>query len=181
MKTKLITFVLLMLLLACSSAFANFISAKIKVTGVTCSMCSNSVHKALSALPFVAKIDVDLENAVFIVTFKPNEKVNIDAIRKKVEGAGFSVGLLIADFKFKDLHVTKDLHYTFGNEIYHFVNVKEQRLNGIVPVRFVDKGFTSESEYKKYVSLTGYTCIKTGNTEGKSDSGIKKRIYHVTI
>ena len=53
---------MLLALLIDTTAFANFVNAKVKVTGVTCSMCSNSVNKALSSLTFVDKIDVDLEN-----------------------------------------------------------------------------------------------------------------------
>ena len=107
-------------MLLSSSSFANFVSAKIKVTGITCSMCSNSVNKALSSLKFVDKVEVDLEKAIFNVTFKPNENVIVDEIKAKVEGAGFSVGELIADFKFENVSVTNDFHYQFQNNTYHF-------------------------------------------------------------
>lgn len=135
-------------------AFAAFINAKVKVTGITCSMCSNSVNKALSSLTFVDKIDVDLEKAIFTISFKPNVTVNIDEIKNKIEGAGFSVGELIADFKFENVSVTNDFHYQYQNSTYHFVNVKNQKLNDIVAVRFVDKGLTSAKEFKKYTTLT---------------------------
>lgn len=180
MKAKKIIALLLGIFLTSSSAFANFIGAKIKVTGVTCSMCSNSVNKALSSLKFVEKIEVDLENAIFSITFKPNEKVAIDEIKAKVEGAGFSVGELIADFKFDNLTVSKDYHYQFENNTYHFVNVKDQNLNKVTSIRFVDKGLTSIKEHKKYVGLTSYKCIKTGKMESccKVEGN---RIYHITL
>ena len=181
MKTKKTILMLVFTMLLSSATFANFVSAKIKVTGITCSMCSNSVHKALSSLSFIDKIDVDLENAVFMVSFKPNEKVSMDAIKDKIEGAGFSVGQLIADFKFSNLEVSKDLHYDFNNDTYHFVNVKDQKLNDVVSIRFVDKGLTSTREHKKYVGLTTYSCIKTGKSENCCHMASKKRIYHVTI
>ncbi len=168
-------------MLISSSSFANFVSAKIKVTGITCSMCSNSVNKALSSLKFVDKVEVDLEKAIFTVTFKQNEDVVIDEIKSKIEGAGFSVGELIADFKFSNISVTNDFHYQFQNNTYHFVNVKNQSLNDAVAIRFVDKGFTSQKEYKKYVSLTTSKCIKTGKAENCCHSDDKQRIYHITI
>ncbi|MCE3227144.1 MAG: Heavy metal transport/detoxification protein [Bacteroidetes bacterium] len=164
-----------------STAFANFVSAKVKVTGVTCSMCSNSVHKALSSLSFIGKIDVDLENAEFMLTFKPNEKVNIDAIKEKIEGAGFSVGQLIANFAFNNVEINKDFHYQYADNTYHFVDVKNQKLNNTVAIRFVDKGLTSNKEHKKYVGLTSYQCIKSGKSENCCNAVSKKRIYHVTL
>lgn len=173
--------VLLLALIINAQAFANFINAKVKVTGVTCSMCSNSVNKALSSLTFVDKIEVDLEKAIFTISFKPNETVNIDEIKNKIEGAGFSVGELIADFKFENVSVANDFHYQFQNSTYHFVNVKSQKLNDIVAVKFVDKGLTSTKEFKKYTTLTTFKCIKTGTTEACCNSNTKQRIYHITI
>jgi copper chaperone CopZ len=179
MKNKVMY--MLLALIINTTAFANFVNAKVKVTGVTCSMCSNSVNKALSSLTFVDKIDVDLENAVFTISFKSSEKVIIDEIKNKIEGAGFSVGELIAEFKFESVAITNDFHYQFQNNIYHFVNVKNQNLNNIVAVKFVDKGLTSAKEYKKYTSLTSLKCIKTGKTEACCNSNTQQRIYHITI
>lgn len=168
-------------LLLNSFAFANFTGVKMKVTGVTCSMCSNSVHKALSSLSFIDKIDVDLQKAEFNLTFKPNTKVSMDEIKEKVEGAGFSVGMLIADFKFDNLSVSKDYHFSYENDTYHFVNVPDKTLNGVVSIRFVDKGLTSSKEHKKYVALTSMNCIKTGKSESCCKTASKQRIYHVTL
>lgn len=181
MKTKKISLTLCILMLLSVSAFANFIDAKVKVTGITCSMCSNSVFKALSSLKFVDKIDVDLENAVFVLTFKTSEKVVIDEIKNKIEGAGFSVGELTADFKFDNVTIANDFHYEFESNIYHFVNVKSQKLDAVTSVRFVDKGLTSTKEYKKYIGLTTYTCIKSGKAEACCHASAKQRIYHITI
>ena len=161
-------------------AFANFIEARVKVTGITCSMCSNSVHKALSTLNFIEKIDVDLENAVFNLTFKEGQPVTIDDIKNKIEGAGFSVGELVADFNFENISVSKDFHYEFAGNTYHFINVKDQQLNDKVSLKFVDKGLTSQKEYKKFASLTSMACIKNGKP-AKCCPSTAKRIYHVTI
>lgn len=165
---------MLMAALFSSGVFANFVSAKVKVTGVTCSMCSNSVHKALSTLSFIDKIDVDLQKAEYNLTFRQGAKVSMDAIKDKIEGAGFSVGSLMADFKFSNLAISNDVNFNFANDIYHFVNVKSQRLNGLATLKFVDKGLTSNKEHRKYVGLTKYPCIKTGTMDSK-------RVYHVTI
>lgn len=180
---KTITKTILSVLFLCIStlASANFVGAKVKVTGVTCSMCSNSVHKALSSLNFIDKIDVDLENAIFTLTFKQGEKVVIDDIKNKIEGAGFSVGDLSADFKFTNTSVTKDYHYEFEGNTYHFVNVSDKTLDNVVSLKFVDKGLTSPKESKKYANLTSMKCIKTGKPDKCCPASANKRIYHVTI
>lgn len=181
MKTNKIILLLVAVLFISTSSYASFVNAKIKVTGVTCSMCSNSVYKALTSLKFVEKVDIDLENTVFEVTFKKGERVVIDDIRSKIEGAGFSVGELIAGFKFEKVDVSNDYHYSFGGDTYHFVNVKAQNLNAIANIRFVDKGLTSSKEHKKYVGLTTYACIKTGKSDNCCHTSPKQRIYHVTL
>ncbi len=175
--------ILLLSAILSHSTYAGFTAARVKVTGVTCSMCSNSVHKALSSLPFIERIEVDLENAVFNLSFKPGQAVLIDDIRRKVEGAGFSVGELVADFSFDDLKIANDYHFKFENSVYHFVDVKNQVLSKTISLRFVDKGLTSGKEYKKYSALTSLKCIKTGKPETcchNTDASIS-RIYHVTL
>lgn len=181
MKTLKTIFILVLILLLSKKASANFTSAKLKVTGITCSMCSNSVYKALSSLPFIENIDVDLEESVYEVTFKPGQRVVMDDIKNKVEGAGFSVGELIANFKFDSLNVKSDYHYKFDGSVYHFVNVKDQTLDQSIAVRFVDKGFTSGKEHKKYVGLTTYACIKTGKSQKCCSAEKNQRIYHITL
>jgi len=181
MKTIKIIILIVTLTLGTEQLFANFSSAKLKVTGVTCSMCSNSVHKALSSLPFIDKINVDLQKAVYEITFKPGEKVIIDDIKNKVEGAGFSVGELTAEFNFNNLNVNKDFHYKFEGNTYHFVGVKDQTLDKTATVRFVDKGLTSKKEYKKYSGMTSYSCIKTGKSQNCCNTEANQRIYHITL
>jgi copper chaperone CopZ len=180
-KTMKKLLVIFSLVLTTTVAKAEFVSAQLKVTGVTCSMCSNSVQKALKTLVFIENIDVDLENAVFKLTFRPGEKVQIEEIQKKVEDAGFSVGKLVIDFRFDQLAVDKDYHYQYEDNTYHFVNVKHQVLEKIVPITFVDKGLTSLKEHKKYVRLTSYECIKTGKMESCCKISTTNRIYHVTL
>lgn len=179
MKTIKSLIIILALIATHKSAFGNFLN--VKVTGITCSMCSNSVHKALASLSFIDSIEVDLENAVFKLTFKEGQKVVIDDIKSKIEGAGFSVGELTADFKFNNLSVTKDYHFQFDGNTYHFVGVNNQNLDNITSLKFVDKGFTSTKEFKKYAGMTSMACIKTGKTGKCCPASEKQRIYHVTI
>lgn len=181
MKTISKTITAILLIFISNYSFANFVGAKVKVTGITCSMCSNSVHKALSSLDFIDKIDVDLENTIFNLTFKEGQKVVIDDIRRKIEGAGFSVGELTADFKFSNVNISKDYHYEFEGNTYHFVNVSDKKLDNTTAIKFVDKGLISPKEHKKYAGLTSMKCIKTGKPDKCCHVDSNQRIYHVTI
>lgn len=181
MKTIKSMCIVVLLVFSYNTASAKFLKAKVKVTGVTCSMCSNSVHKALSGLSFIESIKVDLESATFFLEFKTDQQVVIDEIRKKIEGAGFSVGELVADFKFDSVVIKNDLHFDHDGSTYHFINVTEQNLDNSVSLRFVDKGLTSVKEYKKYSGMTKMRCIKTGYSSDCCNKPAKQRIYHVTI
>src|ERR1700754_2953222 len=70
---------------------AQFKQTELQASGLTCSMCSNAINKALKTLPFVESVDTDLNRNLFTVTYKKGVPVDFDAVRKKVEGAGFSV------------------------------------------------------------------------------------------
>jgi copper chaperone CopZ len=174
-------FIILSFIFSVQVASAAFVGAKIKVTGVTCSMCSNSVQKALGTLPFISAIEVDLENAVFNVTFRPGQAVSADQIREQVEGAGFSVGQLLMDFQFRDQEVAHDYHFVYAGNTYHFVHVKKQKLDSLVTLRFVDKGMISLKEHKKFAGMTSYDCIRTGRAHDCCGASTQGRVYHVTI
>jgi len=176
--------VILILSLLFSNLFASaeFLSARIKVIGLTCSMCSKSVHNALSSIDFIDSVAVDLESTEFKVFFKTDKNVVIDKIKQKIEDAGFSIGEMNMTFKFSDLAIHNDTHHEYQDNLYHFVNVKEQTLKGITNFKIIDKGFVSSRDFKKYVKLTTYNCIKTGRTSACCKTGKEgTRIYHITI
>ena len=75
-------------------AEAQFSKATLQASGLTCAMCSNAINKALQAIPFVASVKSDIKNSSFNISFKENANVNIDALKKAVEDAGFSVAKL---------------------------------------------------------------------------------------
>lgn len=68
----------------------------LQASGLTCSMCSNSINKALKTLDFIDKVDADIKNYTFEISFKANSIVDFDKIKKKVEDAGFSVPDFVA-------------------------------------------------------------------------------------
>lgn len=64
-------------------------------SGLTCSMCSKAIFKALTSLSFVADVKVDIEKSMYILTFKADKKVEIDQIKSAVTDAGFGVQSLV--------------------------------------------------------------------------------------
>lgn len=166
------------------TASAQYKKADLQVAGLTCAMCSNATQKALKTLPFVDRIDTDLNTATFTLSFKPNSAVSLDEIREKVEGAGFSVATLKVTAHFDGVKVENDTHIPFAGQTLHFMNVKPQVLNGQKVVTVIDKDFVPAKQYKKYSAQTKMSCYATGTMADCCHAGAKpagKRVYHVTI
>jgi copper chaperone CopZ len=163
---------------------AQFNKASLQASGLTCSMCNNAIYKALKALPFVSSVTSNIKNASFEVSFKEGAAVEIDALKKAVEDAGFSVATFTITGKFDRLAIGNDKHVAIGNKHFHFVKVGDQILDGEKTITLVDKGFLTTKNFKKYVAATGMPCIQTGRAGSCCEKeGLKAeaRVYHVTI
>jgi copper chaperone CopZ len=163
---------------------AQVTQASLQASGLTCAMCARSVYKNLEALPFIEKIDTDLEKSSFLLSFREGMEMDADQIRRKVEDAGFSVAALRITLSFTDQQVINNQHLTVNGKVYHFLNIKDQVLSGWKSLLLIDKSFLSAKDYKKYASATNMECFKTGvagdccNKDGISSG---TRIYHVTM
>jgi len=158
-------------------AFATQAQVKditIQASGLTCSMCSNSIFKALQTLDFVEKVDANIKNSSFGISFKPGADIDFDQLKAKVEDAGFFVASFRVTMNFDKLTVNNDAHVNVGKNVFHFLGVKDQYLNGDKVIRILDKGFVSSKEFKKNSKLTKMECYGSGEEAGK-------RVFHVTI
>lgn len=165
-------------------SFAQVSKVSLQASGLTCSMCSNSINKALKTIPYVDKVIANIKTSTFEITFKPGAAVHFDDLKKKVEDAGFFVANLKADVNFTNQKINNDEHLNFDNYALHFVKVKGQTLNATHTVKILDKGFVSAKEFKKNQTFTTMSCFKTGvAADCCSKSGITKgkRVYHVTL
>jgi copper chaperone CopZ len=160
--------------------------AQFQASGLTCSMCSNAINKALKTVSFIESINTDLNKNLFEITFKKNVPVDLDAIKKKVEDAGFSIAKfwIVADFK--NVKIDKEEHVAVGNFNFHFMNVKQQTLNGEQRLQLIDKDFVSAKEFKKNNAYTSMPCYQTGTMaecckSADANLNASNRIYHVTI
>lgn len=159
--------------------------ASLQAAGLTCAMCSNATFKALKTLPFVDKIDTDLNNTTFVLHFKPGSAVNLDQIKSKVENAGFSVAKLTVTASFNKVKVENDAHINFAGHTLHFMNVKPQVLEGDKDITVIDKDFIPAKSFKSYSAKTTMPCYKTGTMAAcckpANGAAADKRVYHVTI
>lgn len=165
-------------------ASAQVNKVRLQASGLTCSMCTNAIHKSLKGLDFVSEIQVDIKNSTFELGFKADQAVDFDKIKAAVEDAGFFVAKFYAVVNFPKLQATNDSHLTVGGLMFHFLNIKSSVLEGEKTVRLLDKGFVSVKEYKKNKVLTQMACYGTGVAGAcctKSGVPTGTRIFHVTI
>lgn len=163
---------------------AQFSSANLQASGLTCALCTRAINKSLEQLPFVASVTPDIKTSSFQIVFKNNSAVDIDAIRTGVEDAGFSVARLQLTGQFSQLPIKNDEHVMLGGRQFHFLKVADKQLDGVQTVTIVDKNFLLPKEFKKYSTATRMQCIQTGYAgDCCQKTGIKAntRIYHVTI
>lgn len=175
---------IMLLLIISATTNAQLKKATLQASGLTCSLCAKSINKALTSLDFVDKVEADIKTSSFIIIFKNGMEPDADLIRKKVEGAGFSVAKLQFTGTFNEVAIKNDAHIKLGDKTYHFLNVKEQVLNGEQTITLIDKNFVSAKDFKKYSALTKMECYKTGvagNCCAKEAGDAHSRIYHVTL
>ena len=130
-------------------AKAQVTKVSLQASGLTCSMCSNAINKALKSLDFVDKVEADIKNYTFEILFKEASNVDFNKIRRKVEDAGFSVSGFVATIYFDNVHIRANQPVTIDNNALLFTESKDLSLNGVKQVKLLDKGFVSSKEYKK--------------------------------
>jgi copper chaperone CopZ len=163
---------------------AQFSTARLQASGLTCSMCNNAINKALKGLAFVVAVKSDIKNAAFDIQFKEGSSINIDAIKSAVEDAGFFVAKLQLTGNFNNISVKNNEHVIIGDKTFHFLETSDQVLNGEKTLTMVDKDFLTNKEFRKVSHTTNMACLQTGKAADCSiKDGIAQntRVYHVTI
>ena len=178
------TFAIIAILLSSVIQAQQVTKVSIQASGLTCSMCSNAINKSLRSLDFVDKVDANIKNSTFDISFKPDRTIDFDKLKKKVEDAGFFVANFVATMHFENTAIENDKHTTVAGTVFHFLNSKDQTLSGDKQIRFIDKGFVSAKEYKRNGRFTVMQCYQTGVAETcctKDKLAKGTRIFHVTI
>ena len=166
------------------SAGAQITKVTLQASGLTCSMCSKAINKSLKSIDFVDKVEANIKNSSFDISFKPGAKVDLDELKKEVEDAGFSVAKLEANINFDNVQIANDSHAVVDGTTYHFLATKDQTLNGNKTIHILDKGYVSAKEYKRNAKLTLMDCYKTGVAGAccvKDGLAAGTRIFHVSM
>jgi len=116
MKSKLIF--LIVFFVSSLQLHAQIKTAEIQASGLTCSMCSKAIYKALGKVSFVDTVKVNIETSTFLLDFKKDQKVQIEALRDAVYDAGFAIEKLAILMDFTDKIAVKDA--VFENAGYQF-------------------------------------------------------------
>ena len=180
--SKIIFF--LAIILSALNLNAQFTKASLQASGLTCALCTKAINKSLEQLPFVSAVKADIKSSSFDIVFKEAVNVDIDAIRKGVEDAGFSVSRLQLTGSFNKVAVKNDAHASIEGKTYHFLSVGNRVLDGELQLTIVDKNFLSAKEFKKYSKGSSMNCVQTGKAGdccSKAGISAETRIYHVTI
>lgn len=144
------TFFFLIALTASLSLGAQQVTkVSLQASGLTCSMCTNSIFKALKTVDFVDKVMANIKTSTFEITFKPNSEVDFNKLKKKVEDAGFSVSKFVAVVGFNNSTVRSSEPLRIGNKTIMLTNAKDETLAGEKQLLILDKGFVSAKQYKK--------------------------------
>ena len=163
---------------------AQISKVNLQASGLTCSMCSNAINKALKSIDYVDKVVANIKNSSFEISFKPNSNINFDQLKKKVEDAGFFVAKFEIVLSVNSISISNDAHVDIYGTMFHFLNVGNKVIDGGTTIQLLDKGFVTSKEFKKNSKYTKMDCYQTGImgsccTDKSKSSGT--RIYHVTI
>jgi copper chaperone CopZ len=173
-----------MVCLAVGKSEAQFTKANLQATGLTCALCSNAINKALQKIPFVESVKPDIKNSTFSIVFNGEATVDIDALKKAVEDAGFSVGSLKLTGSFPEIMLEKDKHVKIGGHNFHFLNGDGQLLKGEQEITVVDRNFVTGKQFKKLSSTSKMGCVQSGKASSccvKNGITEGERVYHVVI
>lgn len=174
----------ILLLCAIITVQAQFSKATLQASGLTCALCTKAINKSLEQLSFVASVTPDIKTSSFNIKFKDKASVDIDALKKGVEDAGFSVAKLQITGILPKMTVKNDSHQTIAGKTFHFLSISDKKLEGEHTLTIVDRSFLQPRDFKKYSASSTMSCVQTGVAgECCQKDGLKPntRIYHVTI
>ena len=91
MKGHLLLIVSLVLLLDAVPANAEFVSAELRVNGLSCPFCAFGIEKKLLDVDGVQGVEVFLDEGRLALTFEAENEATVSDLEKAVEKAGFEL------------------------------------------------------------------------------------------
>lgn len=175
-----ILFLLLSLLGGQQFSFAQFQSARLQATGLTCALCSKAIHESLEKLPFVQTVTADIKSSAFSIRFKESATLSPDELKTAVEDAGFFIGELLLEGKVEKELPTQSTPFQLGDNWYQVLTNKSGREKSAFTWSVVDKGFVTEKVFKKYLSQFEEPSLATGFFVSDTSHAVsKQRLIHV--
>jgi copper chaperone CopZ len=150
------------LLFICATVQAEFRWAEVGVEGLTCSMCARSVELKVRKLDFVEDVQMNLSTTTMRVILKEGTHVNIEAIARAVDDAGFSVGYLNAGYVFDEVEVDDGYCLVTDDLIFSFVRTGSRKLHGETTLKFVGEPFLPRKELAEWKPELKSACEQTG-------------------
>lgn len=173
---------LLLCLLAGMTAYSQIKNLQLQAAGLTCSMCSNAIEKALRSLPQVADIQTNLDQNLFIISLREGQTVSFDDVKNKVEEAGFSVGKLTAEVQFPAMAARQDAHVRVAGMLLHILKSSRPTAEGWHTVQVLDRSFVPQKQFKKLQQQHKTDCLKTGKAaDCCTGAQAGERVYHISI
>ena len=130
-------FLTILVVVFCMVGRAQIEKIELQASGLTCSMCSNAINKALKTLPFVETVNTDLNNNLFIILPRKNSRVDPDQIKMKVINAGFSVASFWIYLQAPSMSINQDQHLQLEGLNLHFLAVKQKSIGGSFRLRVI--------------------------------------------
>ncbi len=151
---------------------AQFIKATVAIDGFTCSMCALGVENAIRQLAFIEDVKMDLNTNTATLYFRKNNDVSIHKIAAKICDAGFSVRHITAEYYFPALTIKDYFVYENKKNEFHFLDIGQKNIEGIVVLSFLNKKLLSKKEYSRNEAW----IKEDSKRNGKNDT-----LYYVTL
>lgn len=132
------------------AGYSQIQSVSLTASGLTCSMCSKAIYKALLKVPAVNKVDVNIESSSYTITFNDDAKVSPDALKKAVEGAGFAIAKLDLVAAVPKTTINAETKLNLQGSTYRFIRPTGKTVQGLLTLTVIDKSFLAPSEWKRF-------------------------------
>lgn len=112
----------------------------------------------LNKLPFVSKVDMNLEHTLGQVYFKNGEIIDVQKLAQAVTDAGFSVRFLDLTFNFSKLDKSLGC-FVLDDQAFYFLNSPEEGHREEMTFQIIANGFMPKSEFRKYTLKPNGACL----------------------
>lgn len=141
-----LTAVFAFLLITSFRATAGLTWIDVGVNGLTCSLCSRSVEKSILQLPFIDRVEMNLEDTEGRLYLKSDATVDFKQIARAVEKAGFSVRFMTATFSFDDMVISENGSFYFQDNLFQWIGYQSALVKGAIELKLLDEDYLPRRE-----------------------------------